>query len=324
MGFAILRTQKLKSPAAVRRSLKHAFREQDTPNADPKRTPDNDYTGASSTAEAMERFSARLPDKVRSNAVLAIEYLVTASPEAMNAKGRDEQRAYFNDALAWLKAKHGAANVVCAGIHRDETTPHMYAYVVPIDARGKLNCRAFLGGAAALSEMQTDFAEQVGRKHDLERGIQGSKAKHQSIQQWYGQMNRTPAEPSIEPAALEPRVLQKAGKLDWLRGQGDLVESPRMVAERLTKTMREAYGPTVARASVSASEARRARDMELTARHHQTAHKAAQERLRGLEEPLRGLSRDQVAEATKAMRDKAAELQLENKRRKERDRGMER
>jgi len=314
MGYAILRTQKLKSPAAVRRSLKHAFREQDTPNADPERTPDNTHAGASSTAEALERFNARLPEKVRSNAVLAIEYLVTASPEAMNAKGRGDQDAYFSDALEWLKAKHGAENVVYAGIHRDESTPHMYAYVVPIDARGKLNCRAFLGGAEALSAMQTDFAERVGRKHALERGIQGSKAKHQSIQQWYGQIHRTPTEPSITPAALEPRVLQKAGKLDWLRGHGDLVESPQMVAERLTTEIRAAYAPTVARASVSASEARRARDMELTARNHQTALKAAQARLRGFEEPLRGLNRDQVASAIKALTDKAAELQRENKR----------
>ena len=42
MGYAILRTQKLKSPVAVQRSLKHAMREQDTPNADPAKTPDND------------------------------------------------------------------------------------------------------------------------------------------------------------------------------------------------------------------------------------------------------------------------------------------
>ncbi|MGX2951569.1 hypothetical protein ACWIVY_11085 [Ursidibacter sp. B-7004-1] len=41
MGFAILRTEKLKSIYAVNRSLKHAFREQVTPNADPEKTPDN-------------------------------------------------------------------------------------------------------------------------------------------------------------------------------------------------------------------------------------------------------------------------------------------
>jgi hypothetical protein len=313
MGFAILRTQKLKSPAAVRRSLMHAFREQDTPNADIERTPDNSHLGASSTAEALERFNARLPDKVRSNAVLAVEYLVTGSPEAMNAKGREAQNAYFNDALQWLRDRHGAENVICAGIHRDETTPHMYAYVVPIDARGKLNCRAFLGGAAALSEMQTDFAERVGRKHDLERGIQGSKAKHQSIQQWYGQLSRPPAEPSISPEAVRPRVLEKT----WL---SRVEETPEMMAERLTKEIREAYAPIVAKASVSASEARRAKEMALTARHHENAHKAVQERLKAFTEPVRGLKRDQVIEATRALFEKAAQLQEQNKREKAQER----
>ena len=68
MGYAILRTQKLKSGIAVRRSMKHAFREQDTPNADPGRTPDNTHIGAKSVDEALARFNARLPEKVRKNA----------------------------------------------------------------------------------------------------------------------------------------------------------------------------------------------------------------------------------------------------------------
>ena len=57
-------------------------------------------------------------------------------------------RDSFNDALKWLRERHGGSNVVYAGIHRDETTPHMYAYVVPLDeATGRLNCRKWLGGA---------------------------------------------------------------------------------------------------------------------------------------------------------------------------------
>ena len=189
MKYAILRTQKLKSGHAVRRSLMHAFREQDTPNADASRTPENSHFGASDVGEALERFNARLPDKVRSNAVLAIEYLMTASPEAMQGKSQKEQDAYFADALKWLETKHGKENVVYAGIHRDETTPHMYAYVVPIDERGKLNCRAFLGGSKALNVMQTEFAQEVGQLHGLERGIEGSKARHTSIQQYYARAN---------------------------------------------------------------------------------------------------------------------------------------
>ena len=190
--YAILRTQKLKATGAVWRSLKHAFREQPTPNADPAKAAQNAHLGATSAAEAMQQVRARLPEKRRKDAVLAIEYLITASPEAMqamDARGRD---AYFNDALKWLRERHGGANVVYAGIHRDESTPHMYAYVVPLDeATGRLNARKWLGGhASVLSEMQTDFAEKVGARHGLERGIKGSRAKHERVSRHYGLVNR--------------------------------------------------------------------------------------------------------------------------------------
>ena len=97
MQYAILRVQKLKSSAAVHRSMKHAFRAQDTPNADPALTPDNTHIGAQNVAEGMAAFRARLPEKFRKDAVQCVEYLMTASPEVMQAKSRDEQDAYFRD-----------------------------------------------------------------------------------------------------------------------------------------------------------------------------------------------------------------------------------
>ena len=225
MGYAIIRTQKLKSGQAVRRSLTHAFRAQDTPNADPHRTGNNTHIGAADVREALDRFNARLPEKVRSNAVLAVEYLIAGSPEDMHGKTRAQQDAYFSDALAWLEAKHGKENVVYAGIHRDETTPHMYAYVVPIDERGKLNCRAFLGGAKALAELQTDFAHAVGRPHALERGVARSKARHVPIREYYTRVNeafeplpevKTPAPSKLRPAPEKPGLFaSKQAKAEW-------------------------------------------------------------------------------------------------------------
>ena len=188
MNYAILRTQKLKAAGAVWRSLKHAFREQPTPNADPARAAKNVHLGATSAAEAMQKVRDRLPEKHRKDAVLCIEYLVTYSPER---DGSIDRRAYFNDALQWLKDRHGAANVVYSGLHYDEKTPHMYAYVVPLDeSTGRLNCRKWLGGSRALSEMQTDFAQTVGARHNLERGIKGSRAVHQRVQRHYGLVNQ--------------------------------------------------------------------------------------------------------------------------------------
>jgi hypothetical protein len=199
MGYAILRTQKLKHAAAVRRSMAHALREQDTPNADPSRTPEN-TASAASVDVALTRFNERLAtqEKLRSNAVLAVEYLVTASPDDLNGKTRQQQDDYFTDALKWLEAKHGKENIVAWGIHRDETTPHLYAVVVPIDDKGKLNCRAFLGGAKALNAMQSDFYNAVGQRHGLQRGIEGSRAKHTAISDYYKRLKRPINKPEIK------------------------------------------------------------------------------------------------------------------------------
>jgi hypothetical protein len=214
MKYAILRIQKLKSTASIRRSLQHSFREKDTPNADPTRLYENSHFGAHSAREALERLNDRLPEKIRKNGVIAVEYLITCSPEAMKDKNRAQQDSYFVDSLKWLEAKHGKENVVYAGIHRDETTPHMYAYVVPLDDRGRLNARNFFGEKNALSTMQTDFVERVGQKHNLERGIEGSKAKHVSIQQYYSRVNAaTPKAPSVD--VPEPTIKERLNPSEY-------------------------------------------------------------------------------------------------------------
>ena len=106
--------------------MKHSFRAQDTPNAAAELSHHNKHFGAHSVAEGMAAFRARLP-RASGRMLSGYQYLMTASPEAMASKSREEQDAYFRDALDWLKSRHGAENVVYAGIHRDETTPHMYA-----------------------------------------------------------------------------------------------------------------------------------------------------------------------------------------------------
>lgn len=240
MAFAILRTQKLKSSVAVQRSMKHAFRAQDTPNADPERTPDNTHIGAQDVAEGMAAFNARLPAKFRKDAVQCIEYLVTASPDGMHAKDRAGQDAYFADALTWLRDRHGAENVVYAGIHRDETTPHLCAYVVPRDGE-KLNAKKWLGAVNALGQMQTDFAEKVGKRHGLQRGVERSKASHTTIRQFYAEMQAgqqlADQHGAVTPAELVPRKLEAESMIEKL-GLSSRLESPEMVADRLTQRVR--------------------------------------------------------------------------------------
>ena len=58
----------------------------------------------------------------------------------------------------------------------DETTPHLHLNLIPI-ADGRL-CAKQLFDRKALQELQTDFHSVVGKKWNLQRGKEGSLAKH--------------------------------------------------------------------------------------------------------------------------------------------------
>ena len=304
MAYAILRTEKLKTMGNIGGSLAHNYRTRDTPNAVPERLHFNTHDIASAD-EVKAAIVARLPEKRRSDAVLCVEYFIGASPDYF--AGTDPKgEHYFATAIQWLKERHGAENVIATSVHHDETSPHLVAYVVPLDQDGKLNAKSFLGGRAKLTAMQTDFAQAV-QQHGLERGIEGSKAKHQSIKQYYAAIEQgTRERATISPQSVEPKVLEKASLLGKAIGRGDLVESPEMIAERLTKAVNKGFAGTVAKASESAQNARRAEEAQDTA-------KDLRKRLETFEGPFKGLTKDQV---TKVLR-MAMTFQLENAKAKE-------
>lgn len=243
MAYAILRAAKLKSMGSIGGSVAHTFRTRDTPNADEARTPLNEHIGPASPEAVKAGIAARLPEKRRSDAVLCIEYFIGASPEAF--KNHSSGDGYFSDALEWLRQRHGAENVISAHIHRDETTPHMVVYVVPRDGE-KLNAKKWLGGKAALSKMQTDFAEKVGQKFGLQRGIEGSKATHKTIKEFYGELGQAAqAEvPAITPEDVTPRRMQAQ---DWSERIGLFrrEEDAGMVAARVASKVDQAVRPAL-------------------------------------------------------------------------------
>ena len=206
MSFAILRTAKLKSFGEIGGSLSHNYRNRSTPNADPQLTQKNEHSLPNAEL-VMSSIKDKLPEKRRKDAVLCVEYLITASPDWVGWHKSDEQK-YFDDAKKWLENKHGKDNVIATTIHRDESTPHMIAYVVPL-VDGKLNAKKFLGGRQKLSDMQTDFAKSVGEPLGLVRGLEGSKAEHQTIKQYYSNINTAvKISPDIVLDVPEKRLLE--------------------------------------------------------------------------------------------------------------------
>ena len=201
MAYGICRIQKLKA-GSVGRSAKHTSRKYDTPNADPTKqhiriigSPDSPDIPDLETLVRQHIGE----QTIRKNAVLAVEFLLTASPEYFRPD--DPARAGYYEpkrledfqqsACQWLVNRYGD-RIVRAELHLDESTPHIHAYMVPLDEQGKLNCRALLGGSRyRLSELQDDFAQAMAVL-GLERGIKGSKAKHTEISKYYAAVNSEP------------------------------------------------------------------------------------------------------------------------------------
>lgn len=108
--------------------------------------------------------------KTRSNSVVALDAIYTASGDFFKDKSTEECNQFFRDCLQFHQRKFG--HVISAVIHYDETTPHLHILSVPLTQDGRLSAREIIGNRANLSRMQTEFFEQVGKEHGLERGIQ--------------------------------------------------------------------------------------------------------------------------------------------------------
>ncbi|EIM3109855.1 recombinase [Escherichia coli] len=281
-NYAIMRCKKLTGMGNVASALQHCYRERETPNANAERTPENYCSVSESTDQAMGRVRELLPEKRRKDAVLAVEYVMTASPEWWKEATPRQQAEFFARSEQWLENKYGKDRVVAAVVHRDEATPHLSAFVVPLTQDGRLSAKEFIGGRSKMRDDQSAYAESV-RKLGLERGIEGSRATHQTVQHYYESINRgTRNQVSISPEALEPRVLRKGIFTKE-------VEDQATVARRLSHALNEGLAGTIAMASQSDQNAKRARELQKTM-------DAQQKRLQSVTEPFKGLSREQMTE----------------------------
>nr|WP_176450444.1 plasmid recombination protein [Paramagnetospirillum magneticum] len=117
--------------------------------------------------DVQSALKSRLVGNIRKNGVIAVEMVMTARADWFAA---DPARAaaFKQRVLDEANARYGA-NLVTAVWHMDEEAPHLHLYIVPMDQRGKLNCRAQFSTMASLKQLQ-DWAGVVGNPLGLERG----------------------------------------------------------------------------------------------------------------------------------------------------------
>ena len=288
MNYAILRTAKLKTMGNIGGSLAHNYRTIETPNADPNLTSKNHHTVA--TPEAVKQaIKDRLPEKRRADAVLCIEYLITASPE-WEGWGKSQEAEFFKRSAQWLMDKHGEENIAGMSIHRDISTPQLVAYVVPIDQKGKLNCKDFLGGRAKLNKMQTDFANTIADL-GLTRGKEGSKAKHTSIKAYYHDINHA-RDFTIETVAPKP----------------ELFESKASYGEKVTTAVIEKIEPTVKAANSILTDYEKARTDKSVA---EASYDTLKKRVEPYLVAIQGLNQEEIARMNEVMQLESRKIAIE-------------
>ena len=186
--------------------------------------------------------------------------------------------------------KHGTENVAGVIIHKDVSTPHLVAYVVPIDQKGKLNCKSFLGGRVKLNQMQTDFANTVADL-GLTRGKEGSKAKHTSIKEYYHDINHAR---DFSITAVSPKP--------------EMFESKARYGEKVTAAVIEQIEPTVKAASSILADYEKARmDKSVAEASYNTLRKRVEPYLMATE----GLNQEEITMVNEAMQLESRRIAVE-------------
>jgi len=122
--------------------------------------------------------------------------------------------------------------------------------------------------------MQTEFADLVGRKHGLERGIEGSRATHQRVARHYGALQRADKAPEVE--VPEPTITERV--------------NPRAYGERVAQSVIDQVQPErsalQARAATADADRKRAAEMTATAKATQIELVKAKAHVTALEKAL--------------------------------------
>lgn len=215
LQYAVLHLEKAKGTDS--RMSAHIERTVHPKNADRTRThlnrelvqfPEGVRNRTQAIAHRIE--TAGIRRKVSANQVKAIRILLTGSNKdmkQMEAEGRIED--WCNDSLKWIRETYGEQNLVSAVLHMDEKTPHIHATVIPIvtgerrkagqeEQNGKKKyrkknpqdvrlCADDVMARHRLKHYQDTYAQAMN-KYGLQRGVDGSLARHISTMQYYKQL----------------------------------------------------------------------------------------------------------------------------------------
>lgn len=114
----------------------------------------------------MMEQQERTGRKVRKDACVLVDFVITFSPEMAD---KIDMGKWMSANIEWLKEQFGAKNLLRVDLHWHESNPHLHAFVLPIDPKGKFNFKHWTRHISQLVGMQDSHAEAMA-EFGLERG----------------------------------------------------------------------------------------------------------------------------------------------------------
>lgn len=187
--YAIFRIgKKFKSINQISGFQRHMEREMYVPNSNGVKN--EVLIGTHNIGESAALYTKGI--KFRKNQVVGRELLLTATHGFFNMPD-SEIKKWKEININWLEDNFGS-NCVYAVLHKDETTYHIHALIIPkfINANGKavLSNARYFDGIQKLRRWQDNYAASMQNTFKaLNRGIRFSKAKHIEIRHFYAMLN---------------------------------------------------------------------------------------------------------------------------------------
>lgn len=148
------------------------------------------YEGTINARESAVIEKGHTGRKIRDNAVTRLHFILSGSHEDMKKIEKDGKiLEWAKDNLRYMGNTFGTENIIEFAVHMDERTPHIHAIVVPISRETKtLNAKSMMS-RKQLKGYQTDYAKAMS-KYGLERGREGSRAKHETVKEFYATIDQ--------------------------------------------------------------------------------------------------------------------------------------
>lgn len=185
MSYAIIRMQKMKSPA-IKGIQFHNQRERESetnPDIEESKSHLNYDLHNETPIDYLETINKKIEDgvdtggkKIRKDAVRLCEFLITSDKSYFDGLTEEREKEFFEKAYEFIEDRYGKENIVYATVHKDEKTPHLHVGFVPITEDQRLSAKEFFGQKKQLVQLQDDFHKHLKDSgFELDRGTSSDK-----------------------------------------------------------------------------------------------------------------------------------------------------